>query len=172
MKVKPALNGSSGPAKSYSVGELVFETMHGFEFYGPSFACWLQDQNGGRPVRYKKVEPGEEQILPPREQRELDGIPSLCAAARGLERPKQRGHRPGVRILSRTCPRQRTGHACETSARRAASPAPGMAASPSRKGFSPPNEAPPRRPAPPKPAAAFARWIGLGLLLRVGAWTG
>ena len=30
----------------------------------------------GRPVRYEKVEPGDEQILPPREQRELDGLPS------------------------------------------------------------------------------------------------
>lgn len=28
------------------------------------------------PVRYEKVEPGEEQILPPREQRELDALPS------------------------------------------------------------------------------------------------
>jgi len=33
-------------------------------------------------VRYEKVEPGEEQILPPREQRELDGVPSLLALRR------------------------------------------------------------------------------------------
>jgi hypothetical protein len=30
--------------------------------------------------RFEKVEPGDEQILPPREQRELDALPS------GLER--------------------------------------------------------------------------------------
>ena len=53
--------------------------MHGFEFYGPAFARWLQEQNEGRPVRYERVEPGDEQILEDREQRELDGVPSFLA---------------------------------------------------------------------------------------------
>lgn len=50
--------------------------MRAFEFYGQAFARWLKEQNEGRPVRYEKVEPGDEQILPPREQRELDALPS------------------------------------------------------------------------------------------------
>jgi hypothetical protein len=37
--------------------------MHGFEFYGEAFARWLKEQNGGRPVRFEKVEPGDEEIL-------------------------------------------------------------------------------------------------------------
>jgi heme oxygenase len=53
--------------------------MHAFEFYGPLFARWLQEQNEGRPVRWEKVEPGDEQILPPREQREMDGVPAFLA---------------------------------------------------------------------------------------------
>jgi hypothetical protein len=53
--------------------------VHGFEFYGKAFARWLQEQNEGRPVRFEKVEPGDEQILPDREQRDLDGVPSLLA---------------------------------------------------------------------------------------------
>ena len=53
--------------------------MHGFEFYGEAFARWLQERNEGRPVRYEKVEPGDEQILEDREQRELDEVPSLLA---------------------------------------------------------------------------------------------
>jgi hypothetical protein len=36
----------------------------------------------GQPVRFAKLEPGDEQILPPREQRELDGLPS------GLDRKR------------------------------------------------------------------------------------
>jgi hypothetical protein len=57
--------------------------MHTFEFYGPLFARWLQEQNQGRPVSWEKVEPGDEQILPPREQRELDALPS------GLDRKRK-----------------------------------------------------------------------------------
>jgi hypothetical protein len=53
--------------------------MHAFEFYGAMFARWLKEQNAGQPVRYEKVKPGDEQILPPREQRDLDGVPSLLA---------------------------------------------------------------------------------------------
>jgi hypothetical protein len=41
-------------------------------------ARWLGDEKG-EPVRFKKVEPGDEQILPPREQRELDAVPSYLA---------------------------------------------------------------------------------------------
>jgi hypothetical protein len=50
--------------------------MRGFEFYGEAFARWLKEQNEGRPVRFEKVEPGDEQILPDREQRDLDALPS------------------------------------------------------------------------------------------------
>jgi hypothetical protein len=44
-----------------------------------AFARWLKEQNEGRPVRFERVEPGDEQVLPEREQRELDGFPSLQA---------------------------------------------------------------------------------------------
>jgi hypothetical protein len=50
--------------------------MLAFEFYGAMFARWLKEQNAGQPVRFEKVEPGDEQILPEREQRELDALPS------------------------------------------------------------------------------------------------
>lgn len=53
--------------------------MHGFELYGRTLALWLQAQNESRPVRFEKVAPGDEQILPPREQRDLDGVPSFLA---------------------------------------------------------------------------------------------
>ena len=53
--------------------------MHAFEFYGPLFASWLQEQNEGRPVRFVRVEPGDEQVLGDREQRDLDGVPSFLA---------------------------------------------------------------------------------------------
>ena len=56
--------------------------MHGFEFYGAAFARWLQEQNEGRPIRWEKVEPGDERVLPDREQRELDALPS------GLDRER------------------------------------------------------------------------------------
>lgn len=46
-----------------------------FEFDAPAVTQWLEEQMG-RPVRYEKVEHGDEQILPPREQRELDALPS------------------------------------------------------------------------------------------------
>jgi|Tabmets5t2r1_1033131.scaffolds.fasta_scaffold119323_2 hypothetical protein len=43
---------------------------------GPeAIARWLREK-AGRPIRYEKVKPGDEQILPPREQRELDALPS------------------------------------------------------------------------------------------------
>ena len=44
-------------------------------FYGPAFARWLSEQ-AGEPIQYEKVEPGDEQNLPSREQRELDALPS------------------------------------------------------------------------------------------------
>ena len=40
-----------------------------------TIARWLEKQTG-REVRFEKVEPGDEQILPPREQRELDALSS------------------------------------------------------------------------------------------------
>jgi hypothetical protein len=47
-----------------------------------AIAHWLGEQKG-EDVRFEKVEPGDEQILPPREQRELDALPS------GLERGRE-----------------------------------------------------------------------------------
>jgi hypothetical protein len=38
-------------------------------------ARWLGDRRG-EPVRFEKVEPGDARILPGREQRELDALPS------------------------------------------------------------------------------------------------
>ena len=61
--------------------------MHAFEFYGPMFAAWLREQNEGRPMRFEKVEPGDEQILPLREQRELDALPSGLDRNREADRP-------------------------------------------------------------------------------------
>jgi hypothetical protein len=52
--------------------------MHGFDFYGEAFARWLSEQKG-EPVRFEKVEPGDEQVLEDREQRELDAVPSALA---------------------------------------------------------------------------------------------
>ena len=49
-----------------------------FEEGPEEIARWLAEQ-AGRPVRFEKVEPGDEQILEDREQRELDGVPSLLA---------------------------------------------------------------------------------------------
>ena len=46
---------------------------------GPEeIAGWLAEQAGG-PVRWEKVEPGDERILEDHEQRELDGVPSFLA---------------------------------------------------------------------------------------------
>lgn len=39
-------------------------------------ARWLSERVGGQPVRYEKVKLGDEQILEPRSQRELDALPS------------------------------------------------------------------------------------------------
>jgi hypothetical protein len=44
-----------------------------------AFARWIAEQTGGPVPRFENVEPGDEQILPRREQRELDGVPSLLA---------------------------------------------------------------------------------------------
>jgi len=41
-------------------------------------AAWLALEVGG-PFQFKKVERGDEQILPDREQRELDALPSRLA---------------------------------------------------------------------------------------------
>lgn len=40
-------------------------------------ARWLE--RAGTPVSYERVEPGDEQVLPDREQRELDALPSRLA---------------------------------------------------------------------------------------------
>jgi hypothetical protein len=41
-----------------------------------AFARLLAERTGGLVPRFEKVEPGDEQILPDREQRELDALPS------------------------------------------------------------------------------------------------
>ena len=43
------------------------------------------EQRTGREVRFEKVEPGDEQILEDREQRELDALPSRRALCRNVE---------------------------------------------------------------------------------------
>ena len=40
-----------------------------------AFARWIAEVTGGG-ARFENVEPGDEQILPRREQRELDALPS------------------------------------------------------------------------------------------------
>ena len=44
-----------------------------------AFARWLAEQTGGPVPRFEKVRPGDEQILPDREQRDLDAVPSFLA---------------------------------------------------------------------------------------------
>jgi hypothetical protein len=39
-------------------------------------ARWLGERAGDAPLRYERVAPGNEHVLPDREQRELDGMPS------------------------------------------------------------------------------------------------
>ena len=41
-----------------------------------AFARWIAERTGGPEPRFEKVEPGDEQILEDREQRELDGVRS------------------------------------------------------------------------------------------------
>jgi len=44
-----------------------------------AFARWIAEQTGRPAPRFEKVEAGDEQVLEDREQRELDGVPSLLA---------------------------------------------------------------------------------------------
>ena len=44
-----------------------------------AFARWLAEQTGGPVPRFEKVRPGDEQILPDREQRDLDAVASFLA---------------------------------------------------------------------------------------------
>lgn len=50
--------------------------MPGHHDSADAIAHWLEERKG-EPVRFEKVEPGDEQILPEREQRELDALPSV-----------------------------------------------------------------------------------------------
>jgi hypothetical protein len=52
--------------------------MHEDRYVAESIAEWLDEQVGS-PVEFLKVEPGTELILPEREQRELDALPSRLA---------------------------------------------------------------------------------------------
>jgi hypothetical protein len=46
---------------------------------GEAFARWIADRTGCPAPRFEKPQPGDELILPDREQRELDGVPSFLA---------------------------------------------------------------------------------------------
>jgi hypothetical protein len=46
------------------------------EDWPEAFANWIAERTGGPVPGFEKVEPGDEQIPPPREQRELDALPS------------------------------------------------------------------------------------------------
>jgi hypothetical protein len=48
----------------------------GFDERPEARARWLGEQMEGPPVRFEKVEPGDEQILEDRARRELDAVPS------------------------------------------------------------------------------------------------
>jgi hypothetical protein len=45
------------------------------EEWPEAFARWIAEHTAGPAPRFEKVEPGDEQILEDREQRELDGFP-------------------------------------------------------------------------------------------------
>jgi hypothetical protein len=45
-----------------------------------ALARWLGKQTRRPPLRFERVEPGHEQILADREQRDLDGLPSALDA--------------------------------------------------------------------------------------------
>jgi len=47
------------------------------EEWPEAFARWFAEQTSGPVPRFEKVEPGDEQILEDREQRDLGGVPSL-----------------------------------------------------------------------------------------------
>jgi hypothetical protein len=49
------------------------------EEWPQAFARWIAEQTGGPVPRVEKVEPGDEQILEDREQRDLDGVASFLA---------------------------------------------------------------------------------------------
>ena len=49
------------------------------EHYPAAFPLWIAERTGGPVPRFEKVEPGAEQVLPDREQRELDSLPSRLA---------------------------------------------------------------------------------------------
>jgi hypothetical protein len=49
------------------------------EEWPEAFALWIAEVTGGPVPRFEKVEPGDEQILEDREQRELDGVTSFQA---------------------------------------------------------------------------------------------
>jgi hypothetical protein len=63
------------------------------EEWPEAFARWIAERTGGPEPRFEKVEPGGEQILPDREQRELDALPSPLAL-RGDETPAASPKRP------------------------------------------------------------------------------
>jgi hypothetical protein len=47
----------------------------GVDEQAAEIARWLE-REGGAPVTVERVEPGDEQVLPDAEQRELDALPS------------------------------------------------------------------------------------------------
>jgi hypothetical protein len=51
--------------------------------WAEAFARWIAERTGGPAPQFEKVEPGDEQILPDRAQRDLDSLPSALDS-RGL----------------------------------------------------------------------------------------
>jgi hypothetical protein len=52
------------------------------EEWPEAFARWIAERTGDSAPRFEKVEPGDEQILEDREQRDLDAVPSLMGLRR------------------------------------------------------------------------------------------
>jgi hypothetical protein len=61
---------------------------------GEAFARWIAERTGSPAPRFEKVEPGDEQILPEREQRDLDGGHSFPALSRRRERQRRARNAP------------------------------------------------------------------------------
>jgi hypothetical protein len=54
-----------------------------FEEGPEAIVRWIAERTGGPVPRFEKVQPGDEQILPDREQRDLDAVPSFLALREG-----------------------------------------------------------------------------------------
>jgi hypothetical protein len=68
-----------------------------------AFALWIAEITGGPVPRFEKVEPGDEQILPDAEQRELDSVPSALELLTSIDRDRNQGRR----LLETPAPKRR-----------------------------------------------------------------